>query len=83
MHSLHLWLFTSSNPLYVGPTVYRSGPNGLPTALGTHCVGQALPAHLRQYGDNTVLHQCIEESLDVNQFRKFLDHPQRPHLDVR
>lgn len=62
---------------------YKTGPNGLPTALGVHCPGQALPAHLRQYGENTVLHQCIEESLDVNQFRKFLDYSQRPHLDVR
>lgn len=62
---------------------YKSGSNGLPTSLGSHCAGSSLPPHLRKSGDNTILHQCVDEAIDAATFRKFLENRNCPHKDIR
>lgn len=87
--SPHSGCFSIDNgPPFVGldqlVKFYKSGSNGLPTSLGGHCSSSTvLPAHLKQYGENTILHQCVDESVDAATFRKILDHPMRPHKDIR
>ena len=65
------------------PCCYRSGANGLPTALTSACPGFALRPGLRQFGEITILHQALEESIDIFLFRKILLHQKCPDVNVR
>lgn len=62
----------------------RGGANGLPTPLVSPCIaGSLLPAQLRQFGQNTIIHQAVSEHLDAATFRKILEHPSCPNLNIR
>uniref|UniRef100_H2Z7A3 Tyrosine-protein kinase n=1 Tax=Ciona savignyi TaxID=51511 RepID=H2Z7A3_CIOSA len=76
-----------SGPPFVGldqlVAYYRSGSNGLPTSLSRACVGYELRPSLRQFGENTVLHQAVEEDLPAGIFRNILESNNCPNLNIR
>ncbi|XP_076824684.1 tyrosine-protein kinase HTK16-like [Clavelina lepadiformis] len=86
--SPHSGCFSIDNgPPFVGLdqliAFYRGGCNGLPTTLTLSCVGYVLRPSLRQYGENTIVHQAIDEALDTATFRKILQNPKCPNLNIR
>nr|CAB3267847.1 tyrosine-protein kinase HTK16-like [Phallusia mammillata] len=62
---------------------YRTGCNGLPTALIHACKGHTVPAFLQQYGENTIIHQAVDEGIDTAVFNQILNHSNCPHLNTR
>jgi len=45
--------------------------------------GNLLPPSLRQFGENTIVHQAVSEMLDTATFRKILDDSTCPNLNTR
>ena len=47
------------------------------------CVGFPLKPELRQFGEQTILHQCVDEKTDVMTLQRVLHHRECPNLNIR